>query len=584
MQLHFFSASIGFAIFSTAIVLATGGCQPETPQVIRPTPLPQDKNIQVFMNHDPAASYTEPYRGYTRAGSNLEQVIIDTIATARSSVDVAVQELRLPGIAQALAERHKAGIKVRVVLENTYARPYSQFTAEDVANLPERERDRYQEARRLIDLNGDEQLGQNEIDQRDALVMLNNAQIPRIDDTADGSAGSNLMHHKFLVIDQQTVIVSSANLTTSDVHGDFKSQHSRGNANNLLKINSPELATVFTEEFNYLWGDGPGNKSDSLFGIKKTFHPARQIQVGSTTIEVQFSPSSKTVSWEQSTNGLISRTLTGAMKSIQMALFVFSDQHLVNQLEPVQQKGITIQALIDPGFAYRPYSEALDMMGVSLLDDCRSEENNHPWKTAIATVGVPRLTPGDLLHHKFGIVDQRTTIAGSHNWTDAANRGNDETLLVINNEVVTAHYQREFERLYTNAILGVPPAIQKKAIAQAQNCPVTASTQPQATLVQTTAPAAIAPQTKPPFPPKTTQIRSLTPKTTHQATSTPKQQINLNTATQTELEELPGVGPGLAKRIMAARQKKRFTSLADLDQVSGVGPKLLLKLKDRVTW
>ncbi|MCY7276993.1 MAG: ComEA family DNA-binding protein, partial [Phormidesmis sp. CAN_BIN44] len=58
----------------------------------------------------------------------------------------------------------------------------------------------------------------------------------------------------------------------------------------------------------------------------------------------------------------------------------------------------------------------------------------------------------------------------------------------------------------------------------------------------------------------------------------------LNTATQAELEALPGVGPGLAKRIIAAREQKPFASLADLDRVSGVGPKLLEKLRDRVTW
>ena len=71
-------------------------------------------------------------------------------------------------------------------------------------------------------------------------------------------------------------------------------------------------------------------------------------------------------------------------------------------------------------------------------------------------------------------------------------------------------------------------------------------------------------------------------------TSTPLGQanhrINLNSASQAELETLPGVGPGLAKRIIAARQQKQFTSLADVDRISGVGPKLLQKLKDKIIW
>lgn len=228
--------------FPFLLALGLIACQAEQPEPTRPAPLPQDKQIQVYTNHEPASSYTEPYRKYTRDGDNLEQIIIEAISTAQSMVDVAVQELRLPGVAQALVERHRAGVKVRVILENTYSRPFSQFMSEEVTALPQRDRDRYNEARQLIDLSGDNQLGPDEINQRDALVILDNANIPRIDDTADGSAGSNLMHHKFLLVDGRTVIVTSANLTTSDVHGDFKSPSSRGNANNLLKIESPELA------------------------------------------------------------------------------------------------------------------------------------------------------------------------------------------------------------------------------------------------------------------------------------------------------------------------------------------------------
>jgi competence protein ComEA len=45
------------------------------------------------------------------------------------------------------------------------------------------------------------------------------------------------------------------------------------------------------------------------------------------------------------------------------------------------------------------------------------------------------------------------------------------------------------------------------------------------------------------------------------------------------LEALPGVGPALAARIIAWRtQHGRFSSVAELDSVSGIGPALLAKL------
>ena len=50
--------------------------------------------------------------------------------------------------------------------------------------------------------------------------------------------------------------------------------------------------------------------------------------------------------------------------------------------------------------------------------------------------------------------------------------------------------------------------------------------------------------------------------------------IDLNTATLADLELLPGVGPKLARRIADARSERggRFGSIADLQAVSGIGP------------
>ncbi len=531
------------------LVLTLSACQrvQPKPKMHRLPPLPQDLFIEAYFNHNQLGQYTEPYRHVTRQGDDLEQLIVEAIASSKSTVDVAVQELRLPKIAQALVERHRAGVKVRVILENTYSRPWSAFTAAEVAKFPKRERDHYNEALNLIDRDGDGQLSPDEINKGDALVMLHKAGIPIIDDTADGSKGSGLMHHKVVVIDEASVIVTSANFTPSDIHGDLKAADSRGNANNLLKIDSPELASLFTEEFNAMWGDGPGRKPDSRFGVKKPFRPAQQIILGDTTITVQFSPTPATQIWSQSSNGLIRKTLSTATQTVNMALFAFSEQRLADTLEADHQQGVQVRTLIDPGFAYRPYSEGLDMLGVALSQKCKYEANNHPWQNPIATVGIPQLPKGDVLHHKFGIVDKQTVITGSHNWSEVANTNNDETLLVIHSPVVAAHFEREFGRLYAKAVLGIPARVQQKIQAQQKQCP---------------------------------QITEATEKN---APTTGKL-VNLNTASQQELETLPGVGPKLAQQIIAARQQKPFTSLEDLDQVSGVGARLLQQLDGRVAW
>ena len=59
--------------------------------------------------------------------------------------------------------------------------------------------------------------------------------------------------------------------------------------------------------------------------------------------------------------------------------------------------------------------------------------------------------------------------------------------------------------------------------------------------------------------------------------------LDLNTASATSLARIRGIGPALAGRIVAHRQAVGgFTSVDDLDDVDGVGPKMLEKLKAAV--
>jgi competence protein ComEA len=65
----------------------------------------------------------------------------------------------------------------------------------------------------------------------------------------------------------------------------------------------------------------------------------------------------------------------------------------------------------------------------------------------------------------------------------------------------------------------------------------------------------------------------------------PNAPINVNTATETQLEDLPGIGPTLAAAIVAERERNGpFRSADDLTRVHGIGDGRLAQLRDFVAF
>jgi phosphatidylserine/phosphatidylglycerophosphate/cardiolipin synthase-like enzyme len=462
---------------------------------LRPDPLPQDPDIQIYFNQNPAANYREVDRGIDRPGDNLEQLLLEAIDSARQRIDVAVYELRLPRIAQALVAKHQAGVQVRIVTDNDNNRTIRELAPQTSSAKSDAKSDReapeltpssdkfdyakrhYEGLAALVDLNGDGQLSDAEVAQGDAIAILRQGGLSLVDDTEQTrqakssgkirrAAGSSLMHHKFMVIDGHKVITGSANFTPSDIHGDRNEPESRGNANHLLAIESRALAEAFETEFSQLWGEGPGQKS-SHFGQRKPPRSAQVIPIGASKLTLGFGPRAKGDRAKYGHgNQLIADHLKRARRSIDLALFVFSEPSLTRTLAQQQGNGVEIRALIDPDFAFRPYSQALPMLGVASA--CGA------WPEPLTSVGVPQLPPGDRLHHKLALLDDRILVTGSHNWSFAADRRNDETILVIDNPTIAAHARREFNRLYHNAALGIPSRLKERQppIKQPLSCEI----------------------------------------------------------------------------------------------------------------
>ncbi|WP_038546811.1 phospholipase D-like domain-containing protein [Synechococcus sp. KORDI-100] len=449
------------------LLLICSGCS-QSGRIVgaAPAELAKPEGIDVLFNHRDGSRYRSPISGEWRNGDDLEQALIDAINSAEREILVAIQQLTLPKLAKALIAAQGRGVQVQVILENTYNIRWSRQQA---AHLPRQARQRLQRLRQLADRNGDGITSSREAADADAVALLQRAGIPLIDDTEDGSRGSGLMHHKFIVIDGAQVLTGSANATSSGLHGDAGAPNSRGNVNHLLSIHSRELADLFREEFQRMWGDGPGRDKNSLFGLAKESGGVETVMVGDTRIDVLFAPHRK----REALHGLtwLGDQLARAQRSIDLALFVFSAQQLTSVLEERVEAGLEVRLLADPGFASRPYSEILDLLGVTLPDrDCKVERGNQPLDQPLKGVGTPRLARGDKLHHKFAVIDNRTVITGSFNWSPSAAHTNDETLLVIHSPQLAQHFTREMNRMWRSAELGITPHIQRKLDRQRIKC------------------------------------------------------------------------------------------------------------------
>ena len=67
------------------------------------------------------------------------------------------------------------------------------------------------------------------------------------------------------------------------------------------------------------------------------------------------------------------------------------------------------------------------------------------------------------------------------------------------------------------------------------------------------------------------------------ATAALDMRIDVNTATEVELNALPGIGPALAARIAADRATRGpFESIEDLARVHGIGPKIIERIGPHV--
>lgn len=241
------------------------------------------------------------------------------------------------------------------------------------------------------------------------IQALKEAGIEVIDDNRSG-----LMHNKFVVIDHGTpdaaVWTGSMNMTDNCVYK---------NNNNAILIRSPELADNFHLEFEEMFVDRQfGRTSPNVV-------PHSQVTVGKSLIETHFAAEGRVA-------GRVVQALNQAQESIHFMAFSFTHDAIGQVLTQRMGKDVKVRGVFEKTGANTQYSEYGKLKNLGA--DVRTDGNSK------------------VMHHKVFVIDGKTVITGSFNFSESADEKNDENLLIIEDPELAKKYLEEFERVYTTSV------------------------------------------------------------------------------------------------------------------------------------
>lgn len=297
--------------------------------------------------------------------------LVEKINAAQTSIHIASFEFDLTPVAEALIAARQRGVDVRWVTDDEHG------------------------------LEADVEPGHGQF------ALLQGAGIEVRSDTR-----SALMHNKFWIFDGQTVWTGSTNITQNGV---FKQD------NNVIVIQSPELAAIYEAEFNEMW--------NGEFGPRSTSQIEQQAAVvNGSPIQVVFTSEDKAIAQS------IVPVVMSATQSVRFLAFSFTDFPLADALIQRARSGV-------------------DVAGV--FERVGSDTDSAELKTLFcAQVPVRRDGNGSFMHNKVIVVDGRYVITGSLNFSTNAEESNDENVLIIDNPDIAKLYLQDFDRVWS---LGTDP-------------------------------------------------------------------------------------------------------------------------------
>ncbi len=278
-----------------------------------------------YLEERPSLSSNEPVQLYASAcHDDLRKVVLNAIQEASDSIYLVMYSLNEDKVIKALNQKAKEGVDITVVYDPTTPQDgYEKLIG--IKRLP---------------------------------VKI-----------------SGLMHKKILIVDQEKVLVGSANFTRGSL---------RSHDNLIVGATSTELSRVIQNE-----------------------EAEKKFIVGGQRLEFWSLPRDR----KEGLARLIG-LIEGAQKTIQVAMYTWTHPGLTEAIVSAHLRGVRVEVILDRGQANGVGQKAL---------------NN------LVNSGVPvwLSTGRKLLHHKCLVVDSAILVNGSANWTKAAFSRNHDCFFVL---------------------------------------------------------------------------------------------------------------------------------------------------------
>lgn len=242
-------------------------------------------------------------------------------------------------------------------------------------------------------------------DTENLIKEFKNTKSDEIPDKA--SLTNSLMHNKFAISDNKKVFTGSMNFSKTGFSG--------FNQNNILIINSAEIANIYSKEFEQM-------HSGKFHNLKENSTQNSIKKLDGSTIEVYFLPQDKAITRR------VIPLVNSAKKSIYIPAFLITHKELTTALINSHKRGVNVKIILD----------------------ATNTSVRHSTIKELKKAGIPVKIENyaGKLHSKVIIIDEKYVITGSTNFSNSGENKNDENMLIIENPKIAKFYSDYFKYLW----------------------------------------------------------------------------------------------------------------------------------------